>query len=322
MTQKEIRFDPVTGWSNIPWQNYETGCPVCSGADVEEKFSIKRDSSFIRIIKESEEGWDVKVIKRPEPLVDEEFEGEYTDWPLRGEPAKGVHYVIMLGKEHVPFHEVKKEVLMEGLFALQELFKSLSEVKRLKYVYVAVLDSNGKDLGGHPHIDVIGLTFVPKTVEEQLNGFKEFYEEKNTCPLCEILKSVEGGNRLIHRDKNFVGFVPWSPNAPHELLLVAASHFLTFQRLGQKELSELAFGLKVLGASMYRLYRQSYAVHFVLPPPKRTTSYFHLYARLFTSSSVQESLERSVSLSTEDSKQTHKAIEEAYKEVLKEMVGL
>ncbi len=322
MNQKEIRFDPVTGWSNIPWESYALNCPVCSGSEVEEKFSIRRDSSFIRVIKESEEGWDVKVIKRPVPLVDDEFEGEYSDWPFKGEPAKGAHYVIVLGKKHVPFHEVDKDTLMEGLFALQELYKALSEVKRLKYVHVMVLDSNGQDLGGHPHIDVIGLTFVPSIIEEQLNGFKEAYEEKSMCPMCEVLKSVESGNRLVHRDRAFIGFVPWSPNAPHELLLAASSHFLAFQRLGQKELSDLAFALKVLGASMHRLYSGSYAVQFVLPPPKRTSSYFHFYVRMFTTGSVQDSLERSISLNTEDSKSTYKKITEVYKEVLKEMVGL
>jgi len=317
-----IKYDFISRYSSINWSFPNiTDCPLCN-PDSELVFSIFRKSGYIKLSREAEDDWSVAVINHPFPMVDDSYEGEWNDWPLRSEPAKGRHYAIALGKEHVAFHELSKDTIMEGLYAAQEVYKKFSEINRVVYVVVSLFSAKGSDMNGHPHFDVIGLPYIPKMIEDQLNDFRRIYEDRNVCPVCDIIKSEQGSNRVIYSDDNWIALIPWSPMKYNEIRVLPLTHYKQFHKLTQKELENLAFILKVVGASVSKLTGQDYSISFSLPPPKRSTNYFHMFASIFSTERTEDSLFNGFGILLTDSENDTKDISRTFRGVLKDFVGL
>ncbi len=317
-----IKYDFIGRDSSINWSFPEfTECPLC-GADGDLIFSIYRKSGYIKLSRESGEDWSVAVFNHPFPMVDDSYEGEWNDWPLKSEPAKGRHYVIALGNEHRPFHELSRDTIMEGLYAAQEVYKKFSEINRVVYIIISLFSANGSDMNGHPHFDVIGLPYIPKIIEEQLNGFRQIYEDRNECPVCDIIKSEGRSNRIIYSDENWVAVIPWSPMKYNEIRILPVTHYKQFQKLTQKEIENLAFMLKAVGASISKLTGRDYSIAFNLPPPKRSANYFHMYASVFSIQTADDSLYNGFGVLLTDPDKSTKDISRTFRGVLKDFVGL
>lgn len=317
-----IKYDFISRDSSINWSFPEFAeCPLCA-ADGDLIFSIFRKSGYIKLSREIGEDWSVAVFNHPLPMVDDSYEGEWNDWPLKSEPAKGRHYVVALGKEHRPFHELSRDTIMEGLYAAQEVYKKFSEINRVVYIIISLLSANGTDMNGHPHFDIIGLPYIPKIIEEQLNGFRQIYEDRNECPVCDIIKSEGGSNRIIYSDENWLAVIPWSPMKYNEIRILPVTHYKQFQKLTQKEIENLAFILKVVGASLSKLTGRDYSIVLNLPPPKRSANYFHMYASVFTIQTAEDSLYNGFGVLLTDPDKSTKDISRTFRGVLKDFVGL
>ncbi|MEM0097785.1 MAG: hypothetical protein QXY52_05040 [Conexivisphaerales archaeon] len=317
-----IKYDFISGNSSINWSFPEfANCPLCT-ADKDLIFSIFRKSGYIKLSREIGEDWSVAVIDHPSPIVDDSYEGEWNDWPLKSEPAKGRHYVIALGKDHIPFHELSKDTIMEGLYAAQEVYKKFSEINRVVYIIISLFSANGYDIKGHPHFDVIGLPYIPKIIGDQLNGFRQIYEDRNECPVCDIIKSEGNSNRIIYSNENWLVVIPWSPMKYNEIRILQATHYKQFQKLTQKEIESLAFMLKVVGASMGKLKGHDYSIAFNLPPPKRSTNYFHMYVSVYSTQTVEDALYNGYGILLTDPDNSVKDISRTFRGVLKDFVGL
>ncbi len=317
-----IKYDFISEYSSINWSfpTFEN-CPICNkGSDL--VFSIYRKSGYIKLSREMSEEWSVAAINHPSPIVDDNYEGEWNDWPLKSEPAKGKHYVIALGKNHIPFHELPKDTIMEGLYATQEIYKKLSEINRIVYIVISLVSASGSDMNGHPHFDIIGLTYIPKVIKDQLYNFRQIYEDRNECPVCDIIKSETNSNRVIYNDDNWLALIPWSPMRYNEIRIYPVTHFKQFQKLTQKEIEDLAFLLKVIGASMNKLTGQDYSIALNLPPPKRSTNYFHMYVSIFSTRSAEDALYNGFGILLTDPDKSIRDISRAFKEILKDFVGL
>ena len=262
MVNRNIKYDFISGDSSINWSFPSfADCPLCN-EDSDLIFSIFHKSGYIKLSRETGEDWSVAVIGHPSPMVDDSYEGEWNDWPLKSEPARGRHYVIALGKDHRPFHELSKDTIMEGLYAAQEVYKKFSEINRIVYIIISLFSANGADMNGHPHFDVIGLPYIPKIIDDQLNSFRRIYEDRTECPVCGIIKSEGRSSRVIYSDENWLAVIPWSPMKYNEIRVLPETHYKQFQKLTQKEIENLAFMLKVVGASINKLTGQDYSIAF------------------------------------------------------------
>ncbi|MGC9208341.1 MAG: hypothetical protein ACP5GH_00575 [Nitrososphaeria archaeon] len=324
----QIRYDYITGVTHIQWDvTFPIKCPVCNGK-ANPVFSISRETaskaSFLKIKKEKEEieNWDVLVAEHPQPLVDDKYTGEWNEWPYKSEPAKGKHYVVFIGKDHEPFHELSKDQVYEALYAIQETYKKLSDLNRVIYISIIMLSADGADMEGHPHFDVIGLPFVPKVINEEMNRFVKSLEDKDTCPICEVIKAEELGSKLIYRNENWIAYYPWSPSRKNEIRITSLTHYKPISKLTQKELQDLAFLLLTSAKALHEVSGTDYTIVFHLLPPKRSVTYYHNYIQLFNIKDITESMLNGLGIYIGNSDTEFKKIQNAYKNVLKNMVGL
>ena len=70
----------------------------------------------------------------------------------------------------------------------------------------------------HPHSQLIATPVVPKHVRESVNGAKNYYEYKERCVFCDMIKQeASTGTRIVAENDDFVAFVPFAARFPFEV---------------------------------------------------------------------------------------------------------
>src|SRR5436305_162964 len=78
----------------------------------------------------------------------------------------------------------------------------------LRLRYVMIFKNHGALAGAsltHAHSQLIALPIVPKTVGEEMEGARQYYEYKERCVFCDILKQeLRERTRLVYENAGFV----------------------------------------------------------------------------------------------------------------------
>ena len=122
----------------------------------------------------------------------------------------------------------------------------LSKDKRFKYILV--FKNKGSQAGAsleHPHSQIIALPIVPIRVSEEVKYSKQYFEYKDRCIFCDIIKQEVGERkRIVEENKEFVSFIPFAPRFPFELWILPKKHASDYTQINKRDLSSLAIVLK------------------------------------------------------------------------------
>jgi UDPglucose--hexose-1-phosphate uridylyltransferase len=122
----------------------------------------------------------------------------------------------------------------------------LSKDKRFKYILV--FKNKGSQAGAsleHPHSQIIALPIVPIRVSEEVKYSKQYFEYKDRCIFCDIIKQEVGERkRIVEENKEFVSFIPFAPRFPFELWILPKKHASDYTQITKRDLSSLAIVLK------------------------------------------------------------------------------
>jgi len=321
----EIRHDQLSDFSSIdqPPDKDESKCDLCSSHD-RLVLSIKKVGNYIRISREEDAEWDVKVIRSLHPLFDESFSGDWGEGPFRSEPAKGTDEVIVLGAVHLPFHDLGVQLISEGLYAAQEDIKAISSRSHITYVSMALNSALGVDHSGHPALSITGLTFIPRAIMNEVRAFKDEYDNRASCPVCEMVKAEMNGTRQIYRSDNFIVVSPWSPARDNEIRILPILHSKPFQKLTQKEIDDLALILKLTGSALHRKSGRDYGIAFRLNPVKRSSLFYHWYMSIFNINGARDMYRENLGIIVMDRSQSRNAepIARVFRESFTEYMGV
>ena len=90
--------------------------------------------------------------------------------------------------------------------------------KDKRFKYILVFKNKGPQAGAsieHPHSQIMALPIVPLRVTQELGGSKQYFEYKDRCIFCDIIKKeIEDRERLVEENEGFVSFVPFAPVSP------------------------------------------------------------------------------------------------------------
>ncbi len=253
----ELRKDPITGrWVIIASDRAKrpsdftrqevvsrgnANCPLCGGHEhrTPPEILAYRNGGGA-----NEPGWTLRVIPNRFPAL--RVEGELT---REGEgiydkmSGIGAHEVIIESPDHVLSTGDLSEKQVEDVYwAFRDRINDLKRDRRLKYVIL--FKNHGEAAGSsleHSHSQLIALPVVPKRVQDELDGTRRYYEFRERCVYCDMVRQeLEDNTRLVLETDHLVVISPYAPRFPFETWIVPkrhASHFeeadiATVQSLG------------------------------------------------------------------------------------------
>ncbi len=253
----ELRKDPIIGrWVIVSTERgkrpssfgapekKKTGgfCPLCPGNEDKtppEVFAYRSHGSH-----PDTPGWSLRVVPNKFPAL--MVEG---DLDRRGEGiydkmnGVGAHEVIVECEDHndTPA-SISLSHFEKVLLAYRERINELYKDSRFKYV--SVFRNQGEAAGAslaHPHSQLIALPVVPKRLTEELEGAREYFNYKERCVYCDIIRQErEQTVRIIGENEDFLSFAPFASRFPFESWVIPRRHRSSFEDTPESYYASLA----------------------------------------------------------------------------------
>ena len=136
-------------------------------------------------------GWCVRVVPNKFPVLgiegDLNRQGEGMYDKMNG---IGAHEVIIETPDHsCTMAEMAEKQIEEVLWAYRDRINDLKRDRRFRYI--VIFKNHGEAAGAtleHPHSQLIALPVIPKRVREEVDGAKTYYEFKERCIYCDIMR--------------------------------------------------------------------------------------------------------------------------------------
>jgi len=257
----ELRKDPVTGrWVIIatdrakrPGEFIRQSVPppsakICPYDYGNEHKTPPEILAYRNSGERDEPGWRVRVTPHKFPVLG--IEGELT---REGEglydkmSGVGAHEVIIESPDHAAtLADMPERQIEEVLWASKERMNDLKKDHRFRYI---ILFKNYGEAAGasleHGHSQLIALPVIPKRVKEEVAGAKLFYDLKERCIFCDILRQESAaGVRLVSETDRFVALEPYAPRFPFETWILPKRHESHFEDADAPTMQNLAWVLR------------------------------------------------------------------------------
>ncbi|MCI0405753.1 MAG: galactose-1-phosphate uridylyltransferase [candidate division Zixibacteria bacterium] len=254
----ELRKDPVSGrWviistergkrpSDFPPTPKRAGdpkkCPFCPGNEAQtppEITAYRSDGG-----RPNTSGWKLRVIPNKFPALkiegnlNREGKGIYDQ--MNG---VGAHEVIIETPDHhKELADLEVQQVQDVLWAYRERILDLKKDPRFRYIMVF---KNQGDAAGasleHSHSQLIATPVVPKRVLDELEGAEKYYEYKERCVFCDILRQeLEDRARVVAENKEFAAIEPFAPRFPFETWIMPKLHNDLFENHDKESFPAMA----------------------------------------------------------------------------------
>lgn len=266
----DLRKDPITGrWVIISTDRARRPsdfsrervipsggriCPFCPGQE---------DKTPPEVLVYATEGlrgssrWSTRVVPNKFPALrvegdlDREGEGLYDR--MRG---IGAHEVVIETPDHAAsLATMEERHVAELLWAFRDRVADLKRDRRLRYVML--FKNHGERAGAtleHAHSQIIALPVVPKRVQEELDGARKYYEFKERCVYCDILRQeLRDGSRVVLDTADCVAVTPFASCFPFETLILPKRHDSHFENVREHEVTSVAWVLRNILRKMDRV---------------------------------------------------------------------
>jgi UDPglucose--hexose-1-phosphate uridylyltransferase len=259
-------------------------CPFCYGNEAKTPPEILayRNQGSAR----DTPGWSLRVVPNKFPALGIEGslnrQGEGLYDKMNG---IGAHEVIIETPEHsqtlanLPVQRVE-----DALWAYRDRILDLKKDRRFKYILI--FKNHGEPAGAsleHTHSQLIALPVVPKRVLEEVNGAREYYNFKERCIFCDVIRQErESQNRVISENELFISLAPFAPRFPFEMWIISKAHRSAFEESQKHEFEQLAAILKDMLARLDKVLDSpayNYIVH-TSPFPDVVNDYYHWHLEI------------------------------------------
>jgi UDPglucose--hexose-1-phosphate uridylyltransferase len=245
----ELRKDPIIGrWVIIATERGKRSsdfvnevekreggfCPLCPGNEDKtppETYVIRPENS-----KPNTPGWNLRVVKNKFPALvsDQKLErvkkGLY-DWMS----GVGDHEVVIETPRHnAKLSDLQVEEVENILWAYRERILDMKSDSRFRYVMV--FKNYGTAAGAsleHSHSQLIALPIVPKRVFEEMEGARNYYNYRDRCIFCDIIRQeIREEIRIIEEKGDAIALAPFASRFPFETWILPKDHSPSFEEMG------------------------------------------------------------------------------------------
>jgi UDPglucose--hexose-1-phosphate uridylyltransferase len=261
----ELRKDPITqSWviqegGDGAWPAYSS-CPLCPGQE-------EQCSPQVYEYPYGRPEWQVRVIPHVRPLYRIEGDAQRRAEGIYDKMRSlGAHEIVVEHPDHhLPLSRQDDEHVAQVLRAFVSRVGDLKKDRRFKYVTVFRNQGElaGQDLE-HPHSQITATPFIPRRVVYELRSSLHYYELKERCLYCDIVKQeLLQQSRTVEWDDLFVAYCPFASRVPYETWILPAHHHCSFEEDLASWDVQLRFA-RFLKSVLRRLEAVAPAYHLVL----------------------------------------------------------
>jgi UDPglucose--hexose-1-phosphate uridylyltransferase len=221
-------------------------CPFCGGNESKtppEIASFRAEKTL-----PNKEGWWVRVIPSKFPVLhvegslEREGSGIY-DW-MNG---IGAHEIIIETPEHAQrLEELPESQVEKILWSYRDRILDLERDERLRYVLI--VKNQGLAAGSalnHTHSQIIATPVIPKLVKEKLDGAKSYYDYKERCIFCDMIRQeLADAVRVVDETRHFIVFTPFAPRFPFEVWIYPKKHSCAYADISKEEIMDFSRTLR------------------------------------------------------------------------------
>lgn len=228
----ELRYNPISkDWVMVAShrqsrpQMPKDWCPFCpgSGKVPDKGFTVLRyPNDFPALSQDPPE---------PDPVAGGLFEVS---------PAYGRCEVLLYSDRHTDKLGGLDDEHVHALAAMwRDCYNDMARDDKIKYIFI--FENRGEAVGvtmPHPHGQAYGYSFIPKKVQEELEGSKEYYAgHDGKCLFCDLLKQEQAdGSRILFENEFFSAYVPFFSPITYGVAVMSKRHV---SNLGQMAITEL-----------------------------------------------------------------------------------
>lgn len=295
----ELRKDPIHGrWviistersrrpsDFVPEERRSIGgfCPLCEGNEDRtppEVFAFRENGTS-----PNSPGWSLRVVpnKFPALRIEGELnrEGEGIYDKMNG---IGAHEVVIETPRHYETLATLPPKAVENVLrAYRERIIDLRRDERLRYIIV--FKNYGVSAGAsleHSHSQIIALPIVPTSVREEIEGSKDYFNYKDRCVFCDIIRQeIQERKRIVSENEKFVAIAPFASRFPFETWILPKTHHPSFEHA---ELSSYEQAAQILSDTLQRLKivlddpPYNYIIH-TSSFPEKDMEYYHWHLEI------------------------------------------
>ena len=253
-------------------------CPFCPGNEQKTASEIysARDGG----------NWYVRVVPNKFPVLS--IDGD-TDRDAEGLYDKmnglGAHEVIIETPIHTETLASMNEAQVEAvIWAWRSRIQDLRNDHRLRYVLL--FKNHGEAAGAtqeHAHSQLIALPVVPKRVTEELEGSARYYQFKERCIFCDMLRQeAKGKTRVVTEGERMLVIEPFAARFPFETWILPKRHQSHFEALDAAEVRDLA---RALRSTLHRMHKvlENPAYNFIIhtaPVQEKPMAHYHWHIEI------------------------------------------
>ena len=225
--------------------------------------------------------WSIRLIPNKYPAVVDTPAYIVDDNELhQRNSALGLHEVIVEAPEHLTnIVQLSEGRLAAVIHAYRERMAALRRDKR--WQYILIYKNQGAQAGAtfeHIHSQLIALPIVPVQAENEARGARLYYESKNRCIYCDIVRrEITDSTRVISEDDRFLVFAPFAARFPYETWIVPKQHSSNFEDASKDDTFNLARCLRQILVRLDHALQNppfNYIVH-SSPLAGEPNSYYH-----------------------------------------------
>lgn len=295
----ELRKDPITGrWVIIsaqrgkrpsqfqvePSKRKNGLCPFCPGNESStppEVLSYRENGSL-----PNSTGWNLRVVPNKFPALqiegnlDRVGEGLYDR--MNG---IGAHEVIIETPDHLTtFANLPLKNIEDVFLAFRD--RTLDLIKDTRFKYILIFKNEGEQAGAtleHSHSQLIALPIVPRQVNEEIDGARQYYAYKERCIFCDIIRQEqEAQHRIITENDAFIALSPFAPRFPFESWILPKTHHASFEHSQTSDFKSLAEIMKLLLQKIDRVLNTppyNFMIH-TCPVQNEIGEFFHWHIEI------------------------------------------
>ncbi len=245
-----------------PTMIQETPCPFCPGNEhmnPQEIHVVRREQT-----PNSPQAWAVRITPDRQPLLRIEGAVERRGVGLFDlMSATGAHELVSDTPDHqahwADFDLGQMERLLRSYLTR---YNDLRKDRRFRQV--VIMKNHGAPWSRYPHhhSHIVAMPFIPRRIDDEFIGAKEYYRIKERCVFCDTLHEEEGRReRVIAANDDFVALAPFASGFPFETWLLPRRHTPDFGDTGERAVPALAALFRQI---MFQLRATLHDPHFSL----------------------------------------------------------